>query len=135
MRLTGFEVRCARAAMEAFAPVHGARVDHVAVLERVMRASTRKAALGMRAAIWMVALAPFWLLGAVRTIVGVPLERRTRILARLLAHRVFLVRELMLLLKINVSLALLGDPAVRASSGYDGRPRRFSLQIAGQESA
>jgi hypothetical protein len=135
VKLTRLETRWARAAMEAFAPAEGGKVDHVAMLERIMRASTRRAALGLRLAIWLVAMAPLWLVGSLRTIVGVPLERRARILGRLLTHRVFAVRELTLLLKLNAAFALLHDAGVRARSGYDGQPRRLPLRVLGQESA
>jgi hypothetical protein len=130
--LTRWESRQARAALEAFAPSSTAGVDHVAVFERIRRASSRKAALGMRLAIWIVALAPLWVLGTVRTLVGIPLERRARLLGRLLSHRIYLVRELALLLKLNAAFALLGDPAVRSRSGFDGGRRRFALAVLEQ---
>ena len=94
-------------------------VDYVDAMQRMMRAGTPKARLGIHLALWIVALAPLWMLVSVRTMAGLPIARRSQILERCLRHRAFVVRELALLLKVGASFALLGTASVRARSGYD----------------
>lgn len=124
--MMAFERRWARHLLAAFAPPEGpglaplgGEVDYLAVLNRMRREATPLAALGLRAAIWMAALAPLWLWGKLATVTRLASERRTQLLRELLAHRAFAVRELALLLKLSAAMALLGTPSVRARSGYD----------------
>src|SRR5690349_23160067 len=85
----------------------------------MLRHATPLAAIGMRAALWMAALAPLWLWGRLSTVSKLANERRSELLRQLLSHRAFAVRELTLLLKLAATMALLGTPSVRARSGYD----------------
>jgi hypothetical protein len=57
--------------------------------------------------------------GKLMTVSKLAIERRTDLLRELLAHRAFVVRELVTLLKLSAAMALLGTPSVRARSGYD----------------
>lgn len=124
--MTALERRWAVDLLSAFAPVGGTglapldgEVDYLGVLETMHRNATRLAALGLRAAIWLLALAPIWTGRSLRTISGLPRAARASLLAELLVHRTFAVRELSLLLKLCASMALLGTRSVRARSGYD----------------
>ena len=124
--MMGFERRWARHLLAAFAPGEGpglaplpGEVDYVATFARMYREATPLAALGLRLALWIAALAPLWLWGKLATISKVAVERRPQLLRELLVHRAFAVRELSLLLKLTASMALLGTPSVRARSGYD----------------
>ena len=124
--MTGFERRWARALLEAFAPRHGPglspRGDEVAylpTLQRMMGHVQPRAALGLRLAIWVAALAPMWLWGQLGTVTSLARERRTRLLSELLKHRSFAVRELVLLLKFAACLALFSSDTLRARSSYD----------------
>jgi hypothetical protein len=124
--MMAFERRWARHLLAAFAPAGSAglspsehEVDYLGVLTRMMRETTPLAALGLRLAIWMAALAPLWLWGRISTISKLKSDRRTQLLVELLAHRVFAVRELSLLLKLCAAMALLGAPSMRQRSGYD----------------
>lgn len=85
----------------------------------LLRESTPKAALGLRLALLLVTLSPLWLWGRLTTFSGLAQGRRTELLRELLGHRSFIVRELTTLLKFCAAMALLGDPAVRARSGFD----------------
>ena len=99
-------------------------VDYVSAFRRMRRGSTTLARVGLRTALWLVALAPLWLLGRVATFSALPAPERTELLIRLLAHRSFVVRELTLLLKLTAAMALLGTSSVRSRSGYDNvRPK------------
>ncbi len=124
--MLAMERRWAAAVLEGFAPVGGAglapaegEADYLGAMEQMMRASTRKAAFGLRVALWIAALAPVWLLGKLHTLGSMSREGRAEILARLLAHRVFLVRELTLLLKLSACMALFARPSLRERSNYD----------------
>jgi hypothetical protein len=124
--MMAFERRWARQLLAAFAPVGGpglapleGEVDYSSTFVRMMREATPLAALGLRAAVWMAALAPLWLWGTLTTINKLAKERHPQLLRELLAHRVFAVRELSLLLKLCAAMALLGAPSVRLRSGYD----------------
>jgi hypothetical protein len=112
--------------LSAFAPTRSrglaprdGEVDYLGTAQQMLRASTPIAAFGLRAALWLVALAPVWLWGRFRTVLDLDGPGRTRLLAQLVVHRSFAVRELTMLLKLGAALALLGTPSVRARSGYD----------------
>lgn len=124
--MMAFERRWARLLLSAFAPSDGpglaplqGEVDYLGTLARMRREATPLAALGLRIAIWIAALAPLWLWGKLTTISKLAVERRIDLLRELLAHRAFVVRELATLLKLSAAMALLGTPSVRARSGYD----------------
>lgn len=86
-----------------------------------MRAGcSRPARLALRAAIWLVAFSPFWLSGRVRGFSSLPRSERLTLLARLLEHPAFLVREAAFLLKTVACMGLLESDAMRKRSGYDG---------------
>jgi hypothetical protein len=111
----------------ALTPLPG-EVDYVSAFKRMRRGSTALARLGLRAAIWMVALAPLWFLGRVATFSRLGRNERTELLRRLLIHPSFIVRELTLLLKLTAAMALLGTVSVRARSGYDAAPNNRPQQ-------
>lgn len=124
--MMAFERRWARHLLAAFAPTGGLglaplenEVDYLAALVRMMREASPLAAVGLRLAVWMAALAPLWLWGRLTTISKLAGERRTQLLRELLSHRLFAVRELSLLLKLCAAMALLGTPSARMRSGYD----------------
>lgn len=94
-------------------------VDYLSALGRMRKRGTAVAALGLRAAIWMVATAPLWLFGRFAMFSTLAGSERTEILSRLLSHNNFAVRELTLLLKLTAAMALLGTASVRARSHYD----------------
>src|SRR5262249_18484280 len=111
--MLSFEKRWAAHLLSGFAPVAGpglaprrGEVDYVAVLARMMRDATPVAALGLRLAIWVAALAPLWLWGKLATISKLAVERHPELLRDLLAHRLFAVRELTMLLKLCAAMAL-----------------------------
>ncbi|HET6334296.1 MAG TPA: hypothetical protein VFG30_13830 [Polyangiales bacterium] len=100
------------------APREG-EVDYLRTFRRMHAGSTPLAGLGLRFALWMVALAPLWLLGRFATFSKLARAERTELLSRLLRHTNLVVRELALLLKLTAAFALLGTPSVRERSGYD----------------
>jgi hypothetical protein len=124
--MTRFELRWAEDLLAAFAPPngpglapHAGEVRYAAVFARMRREATPLAAIGLRLAIWLAALAPLWLWGRLRTASLLTPGERPELLRQLLRHRSFAVRELTTLLKLVAMIALLGTDSVRARSGYD----------------
>jgi hypothetical protein len=121
MKLARFEDRWAEAAMGAIFPGSseaGLRdiraMDVRGFLQQVMRCVPFQASLGLRAAVWLVALAPLFVLGRFATIAGLGLADRERVVAALVASRSYVVRSLVLILKTMGALLYAGDDAVRA---------------------
>jgi len=124
--MLAFEKRWADSVLGGFAPVGGpglapraGEVDYGAALERMAAASTRLAALGVHLSLWLVFFAPLWLEKRLRTLRGMPPKERAALLDRLLGHRLHIVRELTLVLKLAACMALFRTPSMRARSNYD----------------
>jgi hypothetical protein len=124
--MLAFEKKWARDVLGGFAPVggpgfapHAGEVDYGDAAQRMMRATTRKAALGLRIALWLAVLAPLWLLGSLQTFGALSLEKRSEVLRRLLSHRLYAVRELTLFLKMTACMALFSLPSLRQRAHYD----------------
>jgi hypothetical protein len=125
--MTRWEQTWAAEVLAAFAPAtatqgltpRAGEVDYISTFMRLLKGSTPLAALGLRAALWMVVLAPLWLWGRSATFSRLAAAERVELLSKLLRHGSTAVRELSLLLKFAAAVALLGTPSVRARSGYD----------------
>jgi hypothetical protein len=121
-----FEKRWAEAVLSAFTPPGEGRlapapgeVDFGGTMGRLFVVCGTKMALGFRLSLWIAALAPIWMWGKLSTAVSLSVARRTELLRDLCGHRLHLLRELGLLLKLAASLALLGTPTVLARTHYD----------------
>jgi hypothetical protein len=121
MKLTRWEGRWAEAAIgaifpgsgeEGFADIRG--MDVPGFLRQVMCTVPLKAALGLRIAIWLVALAPLVLLHRLRTIAGLALEEREAVVSRLVASESYVIRSLVMILKTMGALLYAGNDSVRA---------------------
>jgi hypothetical protein len=121
MKLTRLEHRWAQAALVAMFP--GSREDGFAdiggmdvhgYLVEVMRSLPFKARLGLRAAVWLVGLAPLLVLGRLTTLGALAPAEGERVLARLGASRWYSVRSLVMLLKTFGALLYAGDDRIRA---------------------
>jgi len=64
--------------------------------------------------VWLVALAPLFVLGRFATIAGLTVADRERVVARLVVSKSYVVRSLVLILKTMGALLYAGDGAVRA---------------------
>ncbi len=121
MKLTRFENRWAQATLasmfpgsreEGFAGIQG--MDVRGFLTGVMRTLPFKAALGLRVAVWMVALAPLVVLRRAVTIAGLGEADRERVVATLSASGSYSVRSLTMILKTFGALLYAGDDRIRA---------------------
>jgi len=135
MKLRAFENAWATAALSAMFP--GSRESGLAgigamnvsgYLDDVMSTRPYRAALGLRAAIWLVAIAPIVVLRRVKTIAGLSQAERVILLERLLASGTYTVRMLVMLLKTFGALLYAGDASVRAHL-LPPRPARPRTQL------
>lgn len=120
MSLTKLERSWARAALGTMFPsgahpgVPGADViDGGESLDEVCRTVPARVALGLRAAVWILALAPLVVLFRLRTLAGLEPASRERVVLALLSSRVYVVRQLTLLLKAFGALIFVAAPGVR----------------------
>jgi hypothetical protein len=121
MKLTRFEDRWAEATMGAIFPgsaengLRDIRAMNVGgFLRQLMRSVPFQAALGVRLAVWLVALAPLFVLGRFATIVGLTSADRERVVSALVVSKSYVVRSLILVLKTMGALLYADDDAVRA---------------------
>src|SRR5262245_6240931 len=98
--LTRTELVWARDTFDTIFPGHGSgargvgTMDIEAYLEHTFRAIPLEPAIGLRIAIWIVALAPLFVLGRVATIHGLSKPDRERVLAKLVMSPIYAVRQL-----------------------------------------
>lgn len=109
----------ASADVPGFSPA-GRPIDYVGTFLGMREHARPLARLGLRMALWLVMLAPLWLFLRAQLFVSLSREEREDLLQRLLAHRVYAVREAAFLLKLAACLALFADDELRARSRYDG---------------
>ena len=124
--MLALERRWVRTILGSFAPEGGPElapatgdIEYVETFQGLYQGARGIARLGMRVALWLVALSPLWLLRRGVTVTALSLSERQSLLSRLLEHRVYAVRESAFLLKLCACLALFADDDVRARSGYD----------------
>ena len=139
MRLTGIENRWAEAAMGAIFP--GSReqgltdiraMDVRGFLARVVASVPSKVALGLRLAVWIVALAPLFVLGRLATITSLAQADRERVVAALVMSRNYALRSLVMILKTMGALLYAGDDAVRARMMVPSKPKALvTLRVKG----
>ena len=120
-RLFDFEIAWADATYDAILPppprgalVHGiAEMKPGAFLDDMLATAPLEASLGLRVTLWMIALAPLFVLRRFATITSLDASEREQLLDRLLAHRIYAVRSLVAGFKAMGSLCFSQSPAVR----------------------
>jgi hypothetical protein len=119
--LLRFERRWAVAAMEAIFPGSSdlglsdiRTMDVDGFLCELMALLPARAALGVRLAVWLVALAPMWVLYRFATIEQLTAGDRERVMIGLMSSQSYAVRSLALILKTLGALLYAGDNRVRA---------------------
>jgi hypothetical protein len=142
MKLTALERRWVEGIMEGFAPPGSGDADHLGpeqgeadyagTFEELNGCGGPKVAYGVRAAAMLIATSPIWAKAKPALIHQLTTAERVALLEDLLGHRLQIVRELTLLMKVQASMALLREPTIRARSGYDddrakGTPVRLRL--------
>jgi hypothetical protein len=132
VRLTRFENAWAEATLGAIFPgasntgLTGIGSLHVArFLREIMSQVPFEAAFGLRLAVWIVALAPLFLIGRFSTIARLGQADREVVVGRLVGSERYALRSLVMMLKMFGALLYAGDEVVRAR--MMGPPRRPSL--------
>ena len=121
MSLMKFEHRWAESVFDGMFPANvdpriplGARdADMVGLFEDARAAVPPRVALGLRLALWLVALAPLFTIGKLVTIGALAGADRERVLLALLSSPLYFVRQLTLLLKAFGAFFFLSAPGVR----------------------
>lgn len=67
----------------------------------------------------LITFSPWWTFQGLRIFPTLPLEKRSAMLNALLEHRFYAVRELVFMVKMSISMMLLGDAQIRARTHYD----------------
>ena len=120
-QLSRTELTWARDAFEAIFPPHAGgapgigKMNVEAYLVDTFARIPAEPAIGLRLAIWIVALAPIFVLGRIRTIHGLSGSDRQRVLTKLTMNPVYAVRQLVIALKAVAALLYAGDTGVRAA--------------------
>lgn len=120
-RLSSFELAWTDAAMGAIYPEgtalpHGiARQEPARYFDQLLADAPLEQSIGLRVALWIVGLAPLFVIGKLGTIASLEPADRERVLERLLASPVYAVRQLVLGLKAMATLLYVRSDAVRAS--------------------
>ena len=120
MKLFGFELAWATAAFDAIFPEraalpHGiARMQPARFLADVVASSPLEQSIGLRLTLWMIALAPLWLLRRPKTIADIRPDERQRVLELLIASPVYAVRQLVVAFKALGSMLYAQSPEARA---------------------
>jgi hypothetical protein len=121
MKLSRLEMGWAEASMGAIFPGSSEAgladiqaMDVRGFLAQVMHVVPFQAALGLRLAVWLVALAPLFVLGRLCTIAGLSPADREKVVGKLVASPAYAIRSLVLILKTMGALLYAGDDAVRA---------------------
>lgn len=99
--------------------VERGEVDYVAALATFVASAGTRARLGLAFALALAVTTPLWIGGRLRGFASYSAEGRAELLAAMSSHRVFLVRELCLLLKLVACLAIFRVPSTRARTSYD----------------
>ena len=121
MKLFAFERAWVAAAFDAVFPEgtvlpHGiARMEPGRYYAEAVEKAALEQALGLRASLWIVALAPLWLLRTPRTIASIGPGDRRRVLERLLASPIYAVRQLVAAFKAMAAMLYAQSPAARAA--------------------
>lgn len=137
MKLLSIERRFAQAVLEGFAPTTTrdgltpleGEVDYVGAFTSIAESGTDRARIGIRAALWLVALSPIWLGITFSTMAGLSQEKRAAILDRMLNSSAFIPRELALLIKISAAFALMSTRSIRARTNYDRKAGQAPVEF------
>jgi len=112
--------------------VRGADViDIGASLEDVCQNVPARVAVGLRIGVWLFTFAPLFMAFRFRTLAQLGAEARERVVVALLSSRVYVVRQLAILLKAFGALMFVASPGVR-----EGIMKREPIvQIGGSKEA
>jgi len=125
MTLLGFERRWLVVVFETVLPAGAdgrlpVRISDVPMdrfVDDLIRQAPAHFVLGLKACLWVVMLAPPFVLGRFRTFLGLEPSERLSLLERLGRSRTYVIREMPLLFKTIACLGFCGLPEVQSSIG------------------
>jgi hypothetical protein len=136
MKLMHFERCWAVASIEAIFPgssvvgLSDMRTMNVdGFLRELMHTLPFRAALGVRLAVWLVALAPLFVVLRFSTIARLKLHERELVIAKLAASESYAIRSLVLILKTMGALLYAADDGVRMRIMPARTPRVAQLRV------
>lgn len=133
--MSDFGDRWASLVLASFAParaggvVRDGEVDWSSAWRAFVGGLSAKARLGAWIALLIAISAPLWAYGRVSSIAKLSWEARASAMEVLLRHRLYLVRELVLMLKVCACMAMFRSDDVRARTGYDVPDRAVRLRV------
>ncbi|MEZ4410465.1 MAG: hypothetical protein R3A52_28895 [Polyangiales bacterium] len=128
MSFTGFEKRWIEAILSTFVSdaagdgalaVREGEVDWAGSATKMTDAACGKGRFGFRAALWIVSLAPLFVIGRPALFASLEADDRRRVLAAVVKSPYLLFRGLGVFLKLAASMALFGVASVRAQTNYE----------------
>lgn len=131
MKLGAFEKRAARAALCAIFPADGdprvsepiGALNLESFFDYAVSGPPFVPALGYRITIWILMLAPLFVLRRFKTILSCTPDEAERVVVALVASRVYFVRQLVVFFKAFGALYFFTSPRVRQQVlGYEGSP-------------
>ncbi len=132
-RLRGFELAWTDAAFDTFFP-EGSALPHGIVkmkpskfLDDLLVEVPLEQSIGVRVTLWIVALAPLFVLRRFATITSLDLEDRVRVIDRLLASSIYAVRQLVAGFKAIATLLYAKSPEIRRAMSVPRAPAKSDL--------
>jgi len=128
MKLFAFEKRAARAALCAIFPADGdarvsepvAKMDLESFFDYAVSGPPFVPSLGYRITIWILMLAPIFVLGRPKTIASCDADEADKVVAALVANRVYFIRQLVVFFKAFGALYFFTSTRVREQVlGYE----------------
>jgi len=136
-RLLPFEIAWTDAAFDAIFPepprsalAHGVLQMHPgAYFQEVLRTVPFEQSVGLRFALWLIALAPVFTIRKVSTIATLDADDRQRVLDALLASPVYVVRQLVMSMKAIAALLYSQSKVIRAQMATPVRGREALVAL------
>jgi hypothetical protein len=153
MKLAAFEKRAARAALCAIFPADGdprisepvAKMDLESFFDYAVSGPPFVPAMGYRITVWILMLAPIFVLGRLKTIASCTPDEADEVVAACVASRVYFIRQLVVFFKAFGALYYFTSPRVRdqvlghdrpalaakpdASSGDDAKAAKTAQEL------
>ncbi len=128
MSFTSFERRWIEAILSTFVSdeagdgalaVPEGEVDWAGAAKKMTDAACGKGRFGFRAAVWIVSVAPLFVIGRPALFASLGREDRRRVLSAVVKSPYLLFRGLGVFLKLAASMAAFGVPSVRRQTNYE----------------
>ncbi len=103
---------------EGIGRVHDAQLSK---LQGFLSAGNAPARWAFRLGLLLIAFAPLWRWRRLTKLSSLSVSERGELLTELLNHNWYPIRELAFMIKVSLTMMLLGDDTIRAATHYDNR--------------